>query len=439
MKTGTIKIMLLICFMQSVCFAHDNTELVDRPCIVQSVTESSAIVKWRWIKPLPCRLVYGTSVEYGDTIDGKSGIEMEVLISGLKASTVYYYNLMLYGAPVFLDREEYRFVTSPSGVQDPVVFAAIGETRGGGGKYNYEADHRSVIESIVRYSNPNLLIHTGNLGDKDDEEGWRRFFFGERNLLRQCPIYPVRGDNDWSAGEFRSNFAFPVPETPGLPLCYSFTLGPVYFINLDISYAQPDNYYREAIGPGTLQYKWLTDELRSQKRAGYRFTVVTFQCPLFPLHQDSSSLTEILYPLLEQNHVDMVLNGGYREFIYMNRNSIHCFVTGGGGAVLEKASETDEDVKYSRSVFHHLRFKAGFDQLSVEAVDTTGEVFFTQIISAFKEKQPQPQQQEQEQKELKPAVSQTSSEKKIPMAVAIAGGFCVILVSSLIIISKRKK
>jgi glutaredoxin len=349
------------------------------PPYLQNVTSHSAVVRWAWQESASARLVYGLTTDYSDTANSPAAETHAAEIKDLKPGSRYYYNLVERDNLLLDDPEQHFFYTAPEGKEESLVFAVIGDTRGG--RDAFPSDHRNVINSIIKHTIPSFLLHTGDMVDVTAKKSWEEFFSMEAPLLRQCPIYPLRGNSDGSLDNFTLLFSF-----PGKPGWNSFSYGPVYVIALDVQFNRPDSYYREKIGRQSVQYQWLKEQLSSPQRDACPFTVVMLVAPLFTAgDKDNTLLIESLCPLFEQYGVELVLSGSLHYFSYAVHNDVSYIISGGGGAALNITGKSRSgQVTFSGAVFHHLRCLVHYPALTIEAVDNQGAVFFSHDIISRK-------------------------------------------------------
>ncbi|MBF0430596.1 MAG: metallophosphoesterase [Fibrobacteria bacterium] len=355
------------------------------PCYLQSVTRTSALVSWEWTGPFESRLVYGNAEQYGDTVFCKKNIRNDIRLTDLKPGTRYYYNILVDDKLMLNPREEFSFFTAPGDKRENMVFAIIGDTRSG--EESFQSDHEDVISAITQYTMPSFLLHTGDLVDVTEQEAWRAFFKIESPLMRQCPIYPVRGNSDGNREHFSSLF-----EIHGKDGWNAFSYGAVYTIILNISDRKPESYFQKTIGPDTKQYLWLKAELQSNARREHPFTVVMLFPPVFRPGEDVNPfLTGTLRPLFEKHQVDLVIGGSEHYFSFATENGVNYIVSGGGGASLNppEAIKTKQ-VKFMQPAFHHVRATVHYPALTLEAVDNNGTVFFSHDVISRQARQQMP-------------------------------------------------
>ena len=365
---------------------------------IQNVRETSVVICWRTDKPESGKVRYGGTVDYEYTVDSTISTKHEVVLNGLEQSKLYYYQVISDEESTPDGDLSYYFSTALRR-QEPFIFAVIGDTRSG--ISGFDSDHRQVIESIIIHSNPDFLLHCGDLVDRsDDENQWMNFFSIESELLKHSAIYPVSGTSDLSGNYFADYFPLATtlseksmdarlqsgksPAKSGASeKWYSFNYGGCHFIGLYIWDGRGVQAYSE-FEPDSKQYNWLINDLKSQENQNALFTIVFLHAPFFsPIDKKSKVLIDYLCPLFQKYGVDLVFSGTSHCYSHAIFEGIHYVISGGGGA--ELLSKT---VKYSTPIieysprFHHCRVTVNYPVLTVEAVDTGGNVFSTFSIES---------------------------------------------------------
>ena len=370
---------ILILAVITQCFS-DQIPNVTIPCYLRNVTDSSAMICWEWREPVNSLLVYGLSIDYSDSIRCKEDYFTFANLSNLSPGTRYYYNIVVDKKTVLPEPESHYFYTAPEDPRESFTFAAIGDTRTG--DESFSSDHAAVIESIKNFSNPLFLIQLGDMVDITEKNCWENFFDIESDLLKQCPIFPVRGNSDGSSEDFIKRF-----QIQGGNPWYSFSYGNVYCINLNILYKKSVQFYKETIGPKSSQYAWLVKELKSDKRQKSSFTIISFFAPLFG-ESDNEFLKQILCPLFINYKVDLVLNGGEHYFSHYQHEDVTYIISGGGGAALQRPGKSSSrKSQFTYSAFHHLRISVLYPVMTIDAIDNSGTLFFSHEITAHSERE----------------------------------------------------
>src|SRR5581483_9855473 len=208
------------------------------------------------------------TVKNGGTVSETAGTHHESRIVGLAPATRYAYEVQLDGHAAAAGETR----TLPS--HGAFTFVVYGDTRQGG------AVEQSIAQRI-RAESPDLVVHTGDLVRKGDDEGaWRDFFANERELLSSVAVWPVFGNHEkWGdpSAEYTRRF---------LPMLrdnrwYSRTFDGMRFIFLDGNV--PDD---------AAQTAWLAQELESAKSARQVFVFV--HQPPFSLGDHCGSATSEL-------------------------------------------------------------------------------------------------------------------------------------------------
>ncbi len=241
----------------------------------------------------------------------------KVTYSGLKPGTVYEYEIP--GTP----GRKGSFKTAPAADQ-PYEFVVFGDTRS-----RHEV-HQHVVDAILKYSQPEFVLHSGDLvADGSDSGLWPFFFNIEKNLLSKAAFFPALGNHERNSREFYEFFQ--VGATP----YYSFNWGNAHFtvLNSDIGNAATSPAARETFWDE--QTKWLEEDLKTNQKAAYRF-VMAHHPPITAVsrRQESNPRMTALMPMFEQYHVTAGFFGNDHNYQHYEKNGIPYLVSGGGGAPL---------------------------------------------------------------------------------------------------------
>jgi predicted phosphodiesterase len=188
--------------------------------------------------------------------------------------------------------------------------------------------HRKVIQGVLKFANPDFIMHTGDLvADGNDNSLWPIFFDAERDLLRKVAFFPALGNHDRNSKNYM-DFMNAVPY-------YSFDWGNAHFtvINTDIgNVARTDS---ERLAYWNEQTRWLEADLLAAQKADFRF--------IFGHHPPMTSVTSrqgdnphmiALEQMFQRYKVTAGLFGHDHNYQHYLKNGVHYFVTGGGGAPL---------------------------------------------------------------------------------------------------------
>ncbi|HUI80768.1 MAG TPA: metallophosphoesterase [Bryobacteraceae bacterium] len=235
--------------------------------------------------------------------------------TGLKRGTTYYYQVFAG------DAGRGSFKTPPMG-EAQFQFVVYGDTR-----TRHEV-HRAVIASVLKYANPDFVMHTGDLvADGNDPSLWPIFFDAERELLRKAAFFPSLGNHERDAGNY-FDFLSARPY-------YSFDWGSAHFtvINSDIenvgsTQAAKDTFWQE-------QTRWLENDLQKAQKADFRF-VFAHHPPMTAVkrRQGENPHMTALEPLFEKYRLSAGFFGHDHNYQHYLKNGVHYFITGGGGAPL---------------------------------------------------------------------------------------------------------
>ena len=224
-------------------------------------------------------------------------------------------------------------------------FAVFGDTRPAG-KAPY-APALALLCGDIGRSDAEFVLGTGDYIDGSSNQAIVRaqyagFFEGIAPLqaVRSIPVAMAPGNHDIvgvPANEaiFKEYFGH---------LYFSFDHGGCHFIVLNTDGARTSHRIDDA------QVQWLRRDLEENKDA--LFTFVVLHQPLYPVdgHVGSSLYAhpdrrDSLHALFVQQGVDCVFAGHEHLYNHQERDGVHYFITGGGGAPLYASPE--------RGGFHH--------------------------------------------------------------------------------------
>jgi hypothetical protein len=289
-------------------------------------------------------------------------VQWSAPISGLAPDTRYCYELRVGGVPV----RRGGFRTAPAAGQ-PVRFVAFGDSGGGG------SDQRAVVGQLgtVPFG---LMIH---LGDIAYESGTRAqldgaFFQMYADLLEDFPMFPASGNHEYEtedAAPFREAFVLPENGGPaGLERWYSFDWGDVHFTVLD----------SERIGAP--QAAWLEADLTASQRP---WNIVYFHRQPFSSgdHGGDSNVQKYFVPILINHHVPLVLNGHEHDYERTNPIDGVTYVISGGGGRGTRPVGQSSFTAFSEAVIHFVYITVDGTQLTLHAIDGTGQEFDSLLLT----------------------------------------------------------
>jgi acid phosphatase type 7 len=363
---------------------------------LQNVTPTSMSVMWQMQPSLDAVVVIeGPAVSGGPNVSrsftvGKTdqnGSTTEAKLTGLVPSSRYRYQVQVRSQPAepsmptVWDGQsagqtwQGEFATAPPiGASSPFSFAVFGDSR-----QNAEA-HRRVVDRISQ-DVPDFLLGTGDMvddGAKQDQ--WQTFFDVERPLLRDNVYFPSIGNHDRqgkgrTADSYRNYFSVPDNGTDA-ERYYAFSYADARFLVLD------SNSHSFSL---TDQTAWIDHELaaaRQDKHIKHIFVVMHHPPYSISLHRGHRDLRERWTPLFEQYDVSAVFSGHDHVYERAEKNGIHYFVSGGGGAPLyprsPKAQDIDKDavLRFERA-YHYLRVNVSASQVEVSAIRVDGTLIET--------------------------------------------------------------
>lgn len=236
-------------------------------------------------------------------------------LTGLKPGTVQHYQAF----PGEAGKGSFKTPLVGAGSFEFVVY---GDTR------TRHDVHRAVVAGILKYSNPDFAVQTGDLvEDARDNSLWPIFFDVERELLRKMPYYPALGNHERNA---RNYYDF----MDGRPY-YSFDWGNAHLVvlNSDFGNFGAGRAAKEAYW--NVETEWLEDDLKNSQSAAFRF-VFAHHPPMTAVRSrqgDNGHMTA-LEPMFEKYHVNGAFFGHDHNYQHYLKNGLHYFVAGGGGAPL---------------------------------------------------------------------------------------------------------
>jgi tartrate-resistant acid phosphatase type 5 len=322
-----------------------------------------------------------------------------VRVAGLLPDTEYLYEVTVNGEPwgdgELLDwvvqgderglaevggRYDNRFRTHPHPtVPAPLTFAVLGDFGVGIRKVstpgNQQREVAAALTRAVTDSDVRLVLTTGDniyagrrflglpigaTGDEDDD-WFFTFYQPYRYIINRVPFYPSVGNHDSGEIEIENddrsqlmdNFflheRFEAPEMApfasiGPGLFYRWRFGAdVEFVCLDTSKASPFPGDRFFMDPKHLPF--LDETFRASQASDAPLWQVPFaHHPPFsagPRHHNSTSVIAHLLPRFQAAGVRVAFWGHEHNFQHAIADTVHYFVTGGGGKVSAKAPRPD--------------------------------------------------------------------------------------------------
>ena len=343
---------LLFCF--SACGPAED-ELIGGPLVV-NVDSRSAVVVWV-VEGLELRL------ETDDGVPSRIAPSLRaerVGFTGLEAGKKYFYEV-----PGHPESKGY-FKTAPKEGAS-YEFVVFGDTR-----TRHEL-HQQIVDAIVETTDPDFVLHTGDLVSNGIDTGqWPVFFSIEKELLNKTAYFPVLGNYERNSQHFYEFFNVKTPY-------YSFNWGEVHFtiLNSDLGNVAASKEARERFW--SEQLRWLEEDLEKSQKAVLRF--VTMHHPPFTAvksRQGGDKPVMDMVPLFEKYNVSAVFTGHDHNYQHHVKGGVHYVVTGGGGAPLYPVDGPLEGITQKvESTEHFVRVKVDGTQAVVEAVALDGHLIDT--------------------------------------------------------------
>jgi len=286
--------------------------------------------------------------------------QMWASIEGLEPDTVYCYTLRASGAPLS-DRIGFRTAPAASSTRT-IRFMAFGDSGGGG------SDQYALLEQMEKFPY-DLIIHTGDIAyDSGSLQQFEDVVFDVyAELFEHLPFFPAAGNHDYDTMQgapFRDVFS--LPGNSG-EKWYSYDYGRIHFASLDTE------------ADYAVQAQWLDADLAS---TDLPWKVVYMHRPPYSSgeHGSDRKLRDLLAPVLEKHHVQLVLAGHDHDYERMKpQNGVMYIVTGGGGKGTRPVG-TSLFTALSVDVIHYLDIEVSADTMIVHAIDGVGKEFDSVVV-----------------------------------------------------------
>ena len=250
----------------------------------------------------------------------------------------------------------------------------------------------NALVARMAQQNLDLVLHTGDLMYRGDEEGdpplsyALKHFLPFQPLYSNMPVYGALGNHDldqpthWNGEPFYYT-AFPGFVDPALGEAeaqpgrgwYAFTYGSTQFLILN------SQVFHGAPGR-TEQTAWLSARLADPR---FSATLAVLHVPPFTngRYADDGRASRIDWvPLFEQAQVPLVLAGHDHNYQRIQFNGITYLVSGGGSSVLYGLAGTLPDGQYFARRSHFVILELDGPRIRISAMDEEGEVFDRAVI-----------------------------------------------------------
>jgi hypothetical protein len=354
--------------------------------------KTSMVVQWRTADETTrsgeVRFAKGADLDASLLTEKRTGIEFGYQATGsqiyrthqahlcnLEPGTTYSYQIVSAGklSPVR------SFTTAPDVAANPdkeVVLAFMGDTRDG-------YDIWEQLATAIGQRSPDLILFSGDavtVGITQFE--WEEFFGRAEELLSTVPLVFAAGNHEVNATPYFSQFAL-----PGDQENFGFDYGHAHITVANDTPA-------EVSALTTTIPDFLRTDFEASKNA--RWKLLMHHQPMWSASNHGSNLTlqQFWQPIVDQYHIDLVLNGHEHEFEITkplvgqavqpsNANATVYVVAGGGGAELY-ANGTGFWTQYSESTHNAAIVRVRRDQMTFEAYRTDG----TTIPAGFTKTKP---------------------------------------------------
>lgn len=347
---------------------------------VQSTTSNSTVIAWATDTAGSSEVHYSTDQSYNQVVAAtstpvNSQYYHASTLTGLSAHTTYYYKVFTDGSDL-TPWSAVTFTTATTG--DSFTFVAYGDSRDG-------SNDAKALSAQMQLWGFDLALHTGDIATNGQYGQFQdQYFTVYRDLIRSIPFFTSLGNHDYGVN----------PPQPYLDVFYlaenapsgdkeeyySFDWGNAHFVALDTN----QNY-----ASGSAQYNWLVNDLASTHK-DWRF--VFFHHPPYSSggHGSDSNVRNTLGPVFQTYNVSLVFTGHdhdyERTWPMLNGvvstawdGGVVYVVTGGGGAPLSSAGAGDFTA-YSSSRYHFTRIQVAGCRLTLQAIDTSGNIFDTCVL-----------------------------------------------------------
>ncbi len=364
-------------------------DFIRAPYLV-TVTDSSAIVRWRSSRPVQPGFRFWADEDTLTATLPETGVDHTFEMTGLLPATDYFYQVRVQDT-VWTEAVEIRTFPEP-GTRESFRFLVMGDT-------GTLSSGQIALASHINEEEVALILHMGDVAypDGTEQELTDKHFAVYGPILKRVPFFPAPGDHDTRV-RFGQPYidAFTPPEgrPSGSPLYYSFTHDNVRFIALDTQEREEHTARYGYLGdPSSEQYQWLLTELSAASAdPGIDWTIVYFHhAPYsastgFGGHGSDLAVRRYLSPLMDGYSVPLVFSGHDHDYqrsrpIRANQRAedgegtVYIVSGGGGGRRTFRGTGADWFTAYSEQIYEYVRVEVDHYALSIEAVDLDGRVF----------------------------------------------------------------
>ena len=229
------------------------------------------------------------------------------------------------------------------------------------------SDQRAVLEAL-RGVESEFVVVNGDVAYEDGtpQEIQDYFFEVYADVLDNVPFFPALGNHD-----ARTQGGKPLLDAFELPLNggterfhYSYDWGPVHVAVINTE------------SPTASQAAWLDQDLSASDAA---WNIVVGHKPPYSSgsHGGDTDVLDVFSPVLVDHGVELALFGHEHNYERTIPIGGVTYVVSGGGGVGTREIEATEISAHANRVAHFVHFEATPDELTMWAIDGTGQVFDT--------------------------------------------------------------
>ena len=292
-------------------------------------------------------------------------------LTGLQASTDYFYQLYSQGEPL-TPPERFHTARTP---QEPITVCAWGDSGIGSLEQYRLAEH-------IRRLHPDVCLHTGDVfyprGEAKHYDS--KFFLPYQHLLKTTALFPSMGNHEYmtkNGQPYLDAFYLPTNNLEKTERYYSFDYGPAHVVALDTNQFLVGNYQ---------QLDWLDEDLR---QASLPWKIIFGHHPLYSSPHDDSFRSAFhrwqqrraLKDIFLQHKVDVALSG--HSHFYERSRPLYgdqrwpgiLFVVTGAGGVQPSPAGKSRSTAFSASRHHFVTLRMTPTRMSFQAVGLDGQAF----------------------------------------------------------------
>jgi predicted phosphodiesterase len=342
----------------------------ERLPFIQMPDTASVCIAWRTTDKFLGKVEYGKTTSYGSTITEDSAVSKHfVTLNNLEPNTKYYYRV--YNNSTLFYDNGYFYTAKPDNVKQ-VSFLAWGDS-------GVNTDVQYKIAGMMEKEPVDFCVHVGDVNQNVGEEYDLTFFKPYKNIVTNKCVYTTFGNHDTytnNGAVYLDAFYLPHNNAANTEKYYSYRWGNAFFIFLDseIDYS-----------PSSPQYKFLVDQLQSERKKSADWTIMVFHrppyCEFWDTYGGEEDERTYLLPLFESNGVDLVLNGHTHAYEHGVLNGVNYVITGGGGGGLDTFGRDWPHITKSVAAFHYSKVEINDKELAFKAIDLNGRTLDSFNIS----------------------------------------------------------